>query len=68
MSDHVYKTLELTGTSEKGLEQAVENAIAKASSTVDNLRWFQIIEQRGAIENGKVSQWQVTLKVSFTIS
>jgi dodecin len=67
MSNHVYKTIELTGSSPKGLEDAVANAIAKASKTVHNLRWFQVIDTRGEIEGGKVAHWQVTMKVGFTL-
>jgi dodecin len=67
MSNHVYKTIELTGSSPRGIDQAVANAIAKASKTVHNLRWFQVIDTRGEIEKGKVAHWQVTLKVGFTL-
>jgi flavin-binding protein dodecin len=67
MSNHVYKSIELTGSSPKGLEDAISNAIAKASKTVHNLRWFQVIDTRGEIEGGKVAHWQVTMKVGFTL-
>jgi hypothetical protein len=67
MADHVYKKIELTGSSEKSIEDAVENAIARASQTLRNLRWFEIIETRGQIDNGKVAHWQVTIKVGFTL-
>jgi hypothetical protein len=67
MSNHVYKTVELTGSSPKGIEDAISNAIAKASKTVHNLRWFQVVDTRGEIEKGKVAHWQVTLKVGFTL-
>jgi flavin-binding protein dodecin len=67
MSNHVYKTIELTGSSPKGVEQAVANAIAKASKSLHNLRWFQVIDTRGEVEKGKVAHWQVTLKVGFTL-
>ena len=67
MSNHVYKTIELTGSSPKGFEDAVANAIAKASKTVHNLRWFQVIDTRGEIDRGKVAHWQVTMKVGFTL-
>jgi flavin-binding protein dodecin len=67
MSDHVYKTIELTGSSPKGLEEAIANAIAKASKTLHNLRWFQVIDTRGEVEAGKVAHWQVTMKVGFTL-
>lgn len=67
MSDHVYKSLELTGSSAVGIEDAVNKAIAKASQTVRNIHWFNIVETRGHVENGKVAHWQVTLKVGFTL-
>ena len=67
MSNHVYKTIELTGSSPKGFEEAVKNAVAKASKTLHNLRWFQVLETRGEIEEGKVAHWQVTMKVGFTL-
>jgi flavin-binding protein dodecin len=65
--NHVYKTIELTGSSPKGLEQAIANAVAKASKTLHNLRWFQVIDTRGEVEGGKVAHWQVTMKVGFTL-
>ena len=67
MSNHVYKTIELTGSSPKGIEDAITNAVAKASKTLHNLRWFQVVETRGEIEGGKVAHWQITLKVGFTL-
>ena len=67
MSDHVYKKIELTGSSSVGMQEAIENAIAKASQTINNMRWFEVVETRGHIDNGKVAHWQVTLKVGFTI-
>lgn len=67
MANHVYKTIELTGSSPKGLEEAITNALKKASRTVHNLRWFQVIDTRGEIEQGKVAHWQVTMKVGFTL-
>jgi flavin-binding protein dodecin len=67
MSEHVYKTLELTGSSTTGIEDAVSKAIAKASETVRNIHWFNVIETRGHVENGKVAHWQVTIKVGFTL-
>jgi flavin-binding protein dodecin len=65
--NHVYKMIELTGSSTQGLEAAIANAIAKAAKTVHNLRWFQVIDTRGEIEGGKVAHWQVTMKVGFTL-
>jgi flavin-binding protein dodecin len=67
MSQHVYKTIELVGSSSSGIEDAVRGAIAKASETVRNLRWFELTETRGHIEGGKVAHWQVTVKIGFTI-
>ena len=67
MSEHVYKTIELTGSSQNNIEEAIENAIAKANETVHNLRWFQVVETRGYIEDGSVAYYQVTMKVGFTL-
>lgn len=67
MSEHVYKSIELTGSSKKGIEDAVSNAIARASKTVHNLRWFQVLETRGVIDKGAVAYWQVTIKAGFTL-
>jgi flavin-binding protein dodecin len=67
MQDHVYKKIELTGSSEKGIEDAIANAVSRASETVRNMRWFEVIETRGHIENGRVAHYQVTLKVGFTL-
>ncbi|MBL1263930.1 dodecin [Candidatus Methylomicrobium oryzae] len=67
MSDHVYKKIELTGSSTVGLQDAIENAIARASQTVQNMRWFEVVETRGHIENGKIAHWQVTIKVGFSL-
>ena len=67
MIDHTYKTIELTGTSSTTIEDAVNNALAKAANSIHNLRWFQIIETRGGIDRDKVAQWQVIMKVGFTL-
>jgi dodecin len=67
MSDHVYKTIELTGSSSESIEKAVETAIARASETVRHLRWFQVTDTRGHVENGRIAHWQVTIKVGFTL-
>lgn len=67
MSNHVYKTLELTGSSPSGIEEAVNTAITKAAETVRNMQWFEVVETRGHIQDGKVAHWQVTLKVGFTL-
>jgi flavin-binding protein dodecin len=67
MTDHVYKVLELTGTSTKGSDDAVRVALGKAAESVRNMRWFQVQEVRGAIDQGAVTHWQVTVKVGFTL-
>ena len=67
MSDHVYKKLELVGSSQKSIEDAVQNALSRASKTVRNTRWFEVIETRGYIEKNKIDHWQVTIKVGFTL-
>jgi flavin-binding protein dodecin len=67
MSDHVYKTIELTGSSSVSSDDAVRNAIAKASETVRNIHWFSIIDTRGNVVDGKVAYWQVTIKLGFTL-
>jgi dodecin len=67
MAEHVYKLLELTGSSSIGVEDAVKNAIAKASQTVRNIQWFEVTETRGHVADGKVAHWQVTLKIGFTL-
>jgi len=67
MPDHVYKSIEITGSSTVGVEDAITKAIAKASKSLHNLRWFQVSEVRGNIEGGRVGYWQVTMKVGFTL-
>lgn len=67
MKDHVYKLVELTGTSTTSIEDAVEKAIQRASKTIKNLSWFQVVETRGNIDNGQVDHWQVTIKVGFSV-
>ena len=67
MTDHVYKLLELTGSSNNSIEDAVTNAIDKANETIRNIHWFTITETRGHVEDGKVAHWQVTLKLGFTL-
>ena len=67
MTDHVYKMLELTGSSNKSIEDAVSNAIAKANETIRNIHWFTVTETRGYVQDGKVAHWQVTLKLGFTL-
>ena len=67
MSEHIYKYLELTGSSTVSIEDAVAKAVARASETVRNIRWFVITETRGHVEDGQVKHWQVTLKLGFTL-
>ena len=67
MKDHVFKLIELTGTSTTTMEDAVEKAIRCAHKTIKNLCWFQVVETRGAITVGEVDRWQVTIKVGFTV-
>ena len=65
--DHVYKITELTGSSPKSMEDAVAQAISRASESLRNMRWFEVTETRGHIEKGKVAHWQVTVKIGFTL-
>ena len=67
MSEHVYKLVELVGSSTIGIEDAVQNAITKAAATIRNMRWFQVVETRGYINDGTIAYWQVTVKIGFTI-
>ncbi len=67
MSEHTYKLIELTGSSSESSDQAIQNAIKKASETVKHMHWFEVIETRGYIENDGVKYWQVTIKVGFRI-
>jgi flavin-binding protein dodecin len=67
MSDHVYKKIEVIGSSPSGFEEAIKNALARAEKTVRNMRWFEVTETRGDVENGKIGHWQVTLKMGFTL-
>jgi hypothetical protein len=67
MKDHVYKLVELTGTSTTSIEDAIGNAIKRAHKTIKDLCWFQVIDTRGEINQGKVHRWQITIKVGFTI-
>ncbi len=67
MTDHVYKIVQLVGSSKKSIEEAIETAIERAGKTLNNLDWFEVIETRGHIENGKVAHYQVTLKVGFRL-
>lgn len=67
MSEHVYKLLELTGSSTTSSDDAIRKAIAKANETVRNIQWFVVTETRGHVVDGKVAHWQVSLKVGFTL-
>jgi hypothetical protein len=67
MTDHVYKIIEITGTSERSSDEAIQNALARASKTVRHMRWFEVLETRGTIQNSQVQQWQVTLKIGFSL-
>lgn len=67
MSDHVYKMIEITGSSPDGSDAAVRNALNRAAKTVRNMRWFEVTETRGHIEDNKLAHWQVTLKIGFTM-
>ena len=65
--DHVYKILELVGSSEASIEDAIKNAISRAAKTVREMKWFEVVQTRGHIENGAVRHYQVTLRVGFTL-
>ncbi|MEJ2687657.1 MAG: dodecin family protein [Gammaproteobacteria bacterium] len=67
MSDHVYKTIELTGSSSTGTDDAIRNAIAKAAGSVRHMDWFEVMETRGNIRDDNVAYWQVTVKVGFRL-
>ena len=67
MSNHVYKSLELTGSSSTNIEDAVSHAVTKASETVHNRRWFEVTDIRGEIEDNAVAYWQISMKVGFTL-
>jgi hypothetical protein len=67
MTNHVYKKIELVGSSPKSIEDAIEMAIARAARTVHNIRWFEVTETRGQVEQGRVAHYQVTLQVGFTL-
>jgi flavin-binding protein dodecin len=67
MSNHVYKHIELTGSSKTGTDDAIRNALAKASETIRNIQWFNVVETRGHVVDGKVAHWQVTINVGFTL-
>ncbi len=68
MSDHVYKIVEITGTSTKSMEDAVNTATAKASESLRNIRWFEVTNIRGDVADGGVKYWQLTIKLGFTLN
>lgn len=67
MSQHVYKALEITGTSPKSSDDAIRTAIARASQSVRNIKWFEVLDTRGDVHGGEVAHWQVTIKLGFTL-
>jgi flavin-binding protein dodecin len=67
MHDHVYKMLELVGSSEESIEGAIQNAIMRASKTIRDMKWFEVVQTRGHIDNGSVRHYQVTLRIGFTL-
>jgi flavin-binding protein dodecin len=67
MDEHIYRVIQIVGSSEKSIDDAIQGAIARASKTLRDLRWFEVVETRGHIQNNKVHHFQVTLKVGFTL-
>ncbi len=67
MDNHVYKTIEITGSSSKSVQDAIEHAVARAGESLHSLRWFEVLDTRGHIEGGTIVHWQVSLKVGFTL-
>jgi hypothetical protein len=67
MSDHIYKHIELTGSSDVGTDQAIKNAVAKAGKTVKHMDWFEVVATRGYIYDGAIKHWQVTIKIGFRL-
>ncbi len=67
MEDHVYKIIDLVGSSETSIEDAIQTAITRASQTIRHLRWFEVVQTRGHVEEGRVRHYQVTLRVGFTL-
>ncbi|MEW8660544.1 MAG: dodecin [Candidatus Thiodiazotropha endolucinida] len=68
MSDHVYKKIQLVGSSQTSSDDAIRNAIARAGETIDNMNWFEVVETRGHIDNGQVAHWQVTIDIGFRLN
>jgi flavin-binding protein dodecin len=67
MDDHIYRVIQIVGSSEKSIDDAIQRAVSRASQTLRHLRWFEVVETRGQIDNGKIQHYQVTLKVGFTL-
>jgi hypothetical protein len=67
MPDHVYRIIEVAGSSEKNIEDAIQNAISRASRTLRQVGWFEVVQTRGHVDEGKVAHYQVILKVGFTL-
>jgi len=67
MTNHIYKKIEIVGTSEVSIDEAIRNGVARASESLRKLRWFEVAETRGEIVDGMVGHWQVTLKIGFTL-
>lgn len=67
MSDHIYKKIELTGSSKISSDEAIQNAVKKAGESIHNMRWLEVVETRGHIVDDKVDHWQVTIKIGFTL-
>ena len=67
MSDHVYKTIEITGSSTEGIEPAIQTAVSRASESIHGSRWFEVTEIRGHLDGGDIKHWQVSLKLGFTL-
>jgi hypothetical protein len=67
MQEHVYKVIELAGSSEVSIEDAIQTAITRASQTLKHLRWFEVLQTRGQLEDGKIRHYQVVIKVGFTL-
>ncbi len=68
MEDHIYRVIQIVGSSEKSVDDAIQRAVTRASQTLRNLRWFEVVETRGHIDEGKIQHYQVTLKIGFTIA
>ena len=68
MEDHIYRVIQIVGSSEKSVDDAIQRAVARASQTLRHLRWFEVVETRGHIDEGKIQHYQVTLKIGFTIA